>query len=209
MIGDEVNLGSRLEGITKIYGVEILVTKALDRSLASWLKYKGSRDAFPIRVPSSDAFLIATAPRQVSEYTVADCTNPATGRSRFVFRQCDSVRVVGKSEPVAIYELCGEDPEVIALEDLEPEPEEPDGGVRGGFLSGNAVLTPSKLLPHIAPFEAALELYRAQKFEDASAEFQRIYEVRTRARAAPAANCRGRDNAPLLWSLFVLLDLPP
>ena len=61
MLGDAVNLGSRLEGLAKIYGASIVV----------------------------------------SETT-------ASAADGFVFRELDRVRVKGKTEPVTIYQLCGE-----------------------------------------------------------------------------------------------------
>jgi adenylate cyclase len=63
VIGDTVNLASRLEGLTKLYGAEILVSDAV---------------------------------RNVLE------------QDNFAFRWLDTVRVVGKSEPVALYQLLGE-----------------------------------------------------------------------------------------------------
>lgn len=60
-IGDTVNLASRLEGMTKLYGIKIIV----------------------------------------SESTYKDC------KRSFIFRRLDLVKVKGKNEPVAIYELMG------------------------------------------------------------------------------------------------------
>jgi adenylate cyclase len=65
VIGDNVNLGSRIEGLNKMYGTEVIVSAATARAAG----------------------------------TVGE---------GFVFRELDSVRVKGKHEPVAIYELVGE-----------------------------------------------------------------------------------------------------
>ncbi|MGX9727596.1 MAG: CHASE2 domain-containing protein [Candidatus Electronema sp. VV] len=74
VIGDTVNLASRLEGLTKLYGAEIIVSGA-----------------------------------------VRDALEP---EGRFLFRQVDTVRVVGKSEPVAVYQLLGERDHVVLTEKL-------------------------------------------------------------------------------------------
>ncbi|MCA9638104.1 MAG: adenylate/guanylate cyclase domain-containing protein, partial [Myxococcales bacterium] len=73
VVGDAVNLASRLEGLTKIYGVRCLVGE-------------GAR---------------ALAPEE------------------FAFREVDRVRVKGKAEPVAIFELLGgPEGELAAYADL-------------------------------------------------------------------------------------------
>lgn len=61
VIGDGVNLASRIEGITKSYGVRILL----------------------------------------SEFTYKEVKN------HFVTREVDAIRVVGKQQPVKVYELLG------------------------------------------------------------------------------------------------------
>jgi adenylate cyclase len=69
VIGDGVNVASRIEGVTKYYGLKILIT----------------------------------------EFTYAEV------RGKFVVREIDSIKVVGKSKPVTIYELLG-----IDNQDVEP-----------------------------------------------------------------------------------------
>jgi adenylate cyclase len=64
VIGDSVNLASRLEGLTKYYGADIVVSGAV---------------------------------------------HEAVDMESMVFRQIDTVRVVGKSEPVAIFQLMSTD----------------------------------------------------------------------------------------------------
>jgi adenylate cyclase len=66
-IGDTVNLTSRIEGLTKLYGVSILVSRSVQ----------------------------------------------AQAGDRFVFREIDLVQVKGKTEPVPIFELCGEKSELL------------------------------------------------------------------------------------------------
>jgi adenylate cyclase len=64
VIGDEVNLGSRVEGLNKLYGTEVLVTGA----------------------------------------------TAAAAEGAFLFRELDRVRVKGKSEAVALFELLARRP---------------------------------------------------------------------------------------------------
>jgi adenylate cyclase len=72
VLGDSVNLGSRLEGCNKHYGTTILV---------------------------------------------ADATAAATREDEFLFREIDRVRVKGREQAVAIYELMAERPAPPALEE--------------------------------------------------------------------------------------------
>eukprot|EP01113_Clastostelium_recurvatum_P036970 TRINITY_DN5359_c0_g1_i6.p1 TRINITY_DN5359_c0_g1~~TRINITY_DN5359_c0_g1_i6.p1 ORF type:complete len:1099 (+),score=288.25 TRINITY_DN5359_c0_g1_i6:56-3352(+) len=62
VIGDGVNLASRMEGVTKQYGAQVLLTEFTNQEVAT----------------------------------------------RFMTRELDSIRVVGKQHPVRIYELLGE-----------------------------------------------------------------------------------------------------
>lgn len=96
VMGDAVNLGSRLEGLTKEYGVAILISE-------------DTRNQLP---------------------------------SDWAFREVDLVRVKGRAEPVAIYEPMG------PKEDLDP-------GLR----------------QDLARHRGAMKLYRAQKWDEAEAEF--------------------------------------
>ncbi|HEY8020417.1 MAG TPA: adenylate/guanylate cyclase domain-containing protein [Thermoanaerobaculia bacterium] len=98
VIGDNVNLGSRIEGLNKLYGTEVIVSAAT---------------------------------------ALAAGTAGTTGEG-FVFRELDAVRVKGKHEPVAIYELVGERGQVAAAK-----------------------------LDGVECFAAALAAYRGRDFESA------------------------------------------
>jgi class 3 adenylate cyclase len=69
VISDAVNLASRLEGLTKLYGAQILITETIYRSIEDVEKY-------PIRL-------------------------------------MDKVKVLGKQEPITIYEIFSGDPENV------------------------------------------------------------------------------------------------
>ncbi len=102
MMGDEVNLAARLEGVNKQYGTDICISE--------------------------------------STLTAAD--------GEFEARELDLVRVVGRETPVRIYELMA---------------------VKGG-------LTPEREKQR-ALFHQALKIYRAQKWEEASALFADIHRL--------------------------------
>ena len=97
VMGDAVNLASRLEGVNKVYGTRILA----------------------------------------SERTVGLCN------ARVVFREVDRVRVVGRANPVRIYEPLG------AAGAGRPAPDD----------------------PRLARFAAALEAFRARRFAAAAETF--------------------------------------
>lgn len=83
VIGDTVNLAARLEGLTKVYGVPIVVSRtARDAALAANASSKGRKDG----APAGDA---------------------ASGGD-FRYRSLDLVRVKGKHEPVEVFALLGE-----------------------------------------------------------------------------------------------------
>jgi adenylate cyclase len=96
VMGDSVNLGARLEGLTKEYGVSLMI----------------------------------------SEYTRNQLP------SEWAFRELDCVRVKGKNEPVTIYQPMG------PKDALDP-----------------AIRT------DLARHRGAMKLYRAQKWDEAEAEF--------------------------------------
>ncbi|MBW3541770.1 MAG: GAF domain-containing protein [Planctomycetes bacterium] len=133
-IGDGVNLASRIEGATKVYGASILI----------------------------------------SEFTQARLGG------RLVLREMDLIRVVGKQEPIRIYELLAEDESQL----------------------------PPQRLEAVRQFEAGLAAYRARRWKAAAATFQQalaldeddaaaqLYLQRTlRLEAAPPAEWDG------VWTL--------
>jgi adenylate cyclase len=102
LLGDNVNLGSRLEGTNKNYGTHIIVSETT---------YKAAADVVH-------------------------------------GRWLDAVRVKGKKEPVNIYEVIGKGP------------------------------VPAGVAAFAAPFEEGLNLYRAQKWDEAEAKFKAAVAAR-------------------------------
>ncbi len=100
VIGDNVNLASRLESTAKVYGVNILVSEST---------YKPTKD-------------------------------------KFLYRELDYLRVVGKSQPIRVYEV------LQALD--EPLDEALEGRAKR--------------------FEEAIALYRSRSFKDAKAIFREL-----------------------------------
>ncbi|MGI8422896.1 MAG: CHASE2 domain-containing protein [Chloroflexota bacterium] len=103
VMGDSVNLGSRLEGVNKEYGTNIIISNGTYQ--------------------------------QVKE--------------KFSARFLDLIAVKGKLEPTPIYEL------IAPLESTAAQP-------KPGFLEA---------------WDIAMEHYKAQRFDDARAAFQRVLEV--------------------------------
>jgi adenylate cyclase len=109
IMGEAVNLASRLEGTNKVYGTSVMTTSG----------------------------------------TVGSCGDS------FVFRELDTVRVVGQKRPVTLYEL------VCRTEDL-------DGETRG----------------RLEAYAAALSLYREGRFGEAAAGFGAVGDAPSNAMAA-------------------------
>ncbi|MES9855098.1 MAG: adenylate/guanylate cyclase domain-containing protein [Sedimenticola sp.] len=103
-IGDTVNLTSRLESISKVYGVMIVVSDEARRAVAD---------------------------------------------EHFVFRKLDLIKVVGREQPVLIYELLGE---------------------QSGL--------PQARLDELVGYHVALDYYFAGKFNSALALFQQLSDER-------------------------------
>ena len=128
VIGDNVNLGSRIEGLNKLYGTDVLA----------------------------------------SEATVKAAQAAGAG---FLFRELDRVRVKGKKEPVAIYELVAERP------------------------------APPELEERAARFTEALAHYRSRRFEEAVAAFQALADEGDPPAAALARRAArlATEGAPEGW----------
>jgi adenylate cyclase len=140
VIGDNVNLGSRIEGLNKLYGTDVLASEAT-------------------------ALAAQAAPG-----------GPTGGGARaagagFLFRELDRVRVKGKKEPVAIYELMAERPAPPELED------------------------------RAARFAEALAHYRSRRFEEAAAAFQALADDGDPPAAALARRAArlATEGAPEGW----------
>ena len=140
VIGDNVNLGSRIEGLNKLYGTDVL---------------------------ASEATMLAA---QAASESPTGSGARAAGAG-FLFRELDRVRVKGKKEPVAIYELMAERPAPPELED------------------------------RAARFAGALAHYRGRRFEEAAAAFQALADDGDPPAAALArrAACLATEGAPEGW----------
>jgi len=125
VISDAVNLASRIEGLTRIYGVTLLI----------------------------------------SEHTVMRLKDP----DRYHIRILDRVKVKGKSEVVAVYEVFDADPEHLREGKVETKP----------------------------LYEAAFALYHAGEFGEAQAMFEQCLAINPQDRASQiyVGRCqRGHDH---------------
>jgi adenylate cyclase len=104
VMGDNVNLASRLEGLNKEYGTHILISEQTLRAAR-----KGLKD-----------------------------------RAAYCVRELDSVQVIGKREPVRLFELRSRGP------------------------------ARTEELPLLEGYEEGLQLYRAQKFAEARLQFESL-----------------------------------
>jgi class 3 adenylate cyclase len=129
VMGDVANLASRLEGVNKLYGTQILVT---DRT---------RRDAGP----------------------------------GIVARRIDTVRVIGRREPVELWELLGESDQVNG-----------------------------QLAERMKQYESALNLYLSRQWSDARAAFDRLDDPPARAMAGRCAVLADQDPTSAwdgVWNL--------
>jgi adenylate cyclase len=100
----------------------------------------------------------------MSEFTNQEVT------SHFITREIDTVAVKGKVDGIKIFELIAakDDADFEALSYITACPPELEKyPTRCSRLPG-----PSKLVPHLTKFDAALALYRGQKFDEAIAAFE-------------------------------------
>ncbi|MBI2956008.1 MAG: CHASE2 domain-containing protein [Acidobacteria bacterium] len=192
VLGDTVNLASRLEGVTKEYSARIVVSESTRRQAAEPLALLEQRlcrefnlEAADLVAPNASeparraraaglhlarrrelAPLPALAQRfgfggeleaeralaEVEQWQARDATlrrflaGAESSLRRFLFRPLDWIRVKGKREPVAIYELLGET--------------EAD----------------SRLAELVTLFETGLEAYRGQQWDAAEQIFNGILE---------------------------------
>lgn len=129
VIGDAVNLGSRIEGLNKLYKTEILASETTVRATSR------------------------------------------ISRGEIAFRELDRVRVKGKAEAVALFEVMGRRPLPAEAEAL------------------------------LAGFAEALALYRERRFEAAEEGFGALAAAGDSPSRVLADRCRhlGRHGAPADW----------
>ena len=80
VIGDAVNLASRLESVNRLYGTEILFTEAVARKVAGAMlarhvdriRVKGKRDAIEIYTPVTDAEMVARTESAIAAYRAGE-----------------------------------------------------------------------------------------------------------------------------------------
>jgi adenylate cyclase len=138
VMGDNVNLASRLEGTNKVYGSEILISEF------TWREVQG-----------------------------------------FVYgRELDRVRVMGKTEPVAVYEVLGMKDEPLDAATAELIERFHAALVMYRERNFEAALEALLLLAEAYPDDKATRLYiaRCRSFLEAApaAEWDGVYEMRTK-----------------------------
>ncbi len=109
LIGDTVNLASRLEGLNKIYGTKIIISSStyerLITALSGEVTVGGTQGG--TNVP----------PCETPEVTVSSTVTlaPDSHQRRLHFRELDLIRVKGKQQPVTIYEVLEDGPYLMDM----------------------------------------------------------------------------------------------
>jgi adenylate cyclase len=78
-VGDAVNLASRLEGVNKVYGTDILVSSAVKEAIGNGIRFrevdtvrvKGKHIGITVHTPCADEALIATTREALAAYREA------------------------------------------------------------------------------------------------------------------------------------------
>jgi adenylate cyclase len=103
VMGDTVNLGSRLEGLNKEYGTHIIIPKYTHDDIEESI---GDRRERPRRVVNYGSRMLryALERRLLGERRL----KPSSPKGEFLLRQLDMLKVKGKDSPIRVYELMGE-----------------------------------------------------------------------------------------------------
>lgn len=100
VMGDTVNLGSRLEGLNKEYGTHIIITKYTHDDIEESLSDRRER----LRRGDDHGSRVALERRLLKDRRLA----PGFPKGEFLLRPLDLIKVKGKVIPIEIYELMGD-----------------------------------------------------------------------------------------------------